>query len=151
MKKFISTIICIVLVCALLISCTPQTEQTSSQQAPPSVAPAESAAPSEPTDAAGESQATVEAAAESAGNEGVEVIPEGEKLENLEGKTIAACVLLEDQFQRMLQITMKKTAEEYGAKVLEGHSGGELDKEVELVNTLIRPEAWTAYVFSRSA
>ncbi len=59
---------------------------------------------------------------------------EAEVLDNLEGKKVAAIVLLEDQFQRMLQITMKKTAESYGAKVLEGHSGGELDKEVELVN-----------------
>ncbi len=57
-----------------------------------------------------------------------------EQLEDLSGKKIAAVVLIEDQFQRMLQITMKKTAESYGATVLEGHSGGELDKEVELIN-----------------
>ncbi len=56
------------------------------------------------------------------------------QLEDLSGKKIAAVVLIEDQFQRMLQITMKKTAESYGATVLEGHSGGELDKEVELIN-----------------
>jgi simple sugar transport system substrate-binding protein len=134
MKKIISIVICIALMCTLLMSCTSQADQTSSQQAS-SAASAESAAPSESADAVEESVTPDESAEETVGNEGVEVIPEGEKLENLDGKTIAACVLLEDQFQRMLQITMKKTAEEYGATVLEGHSGGELDKEVELVNT----------------
>lgn len=55
------------------------------------------------------------------------------ELEDLSGKKIAAVVLIVDQFQRMLQLTMKKTAEEYGATVLEGHSAGELDKEVDLI------------------
>ena len=54
--------------------------------------------------------------------------------EELQGKKIAAVVLIEDQFQRMLQLIMKRTAEGYGATVLEGQSGGELDKEVELIN-----------------
>jgi len=65
-------------------------------------------------------------------------LPEGapapRELENLNGKKIAAVVLIKDQFQRMLQITMKKTAESYGATVIEGQSGGELDKEIELIN-----------------
>jgi len=60
---------------------------------------------------------------------------EGKELSDLKGKRIAAVVLIEDQFQRMLQITMKATAEKYGATVLMGHSGGVLDREVELINT----------------
>lgn len=77
-----------------------------------------------------------EPAVEPTGDEEKVVEPESDtQLEDLKGKKIAAVVLLEDQFQRMLQITMKKTAEKYGAEVLTGHSGGELDKEVELVNT----------------
>lgn len=64
----------------------------------------------------------------------VEPSEDSAQLEDLSGKKIAAVVLIEDQFQRMLQITMKKTAESFGATVLEGHSGGELDKEVELIN-----------------
>jgi ABC-type sugar transport system substrate-binding protein len=60
---------------------------------------------------------------------------EGGELSDLKGKRVAAVVLIEDQFQRMLQLTMKATAEKYGATVLMGHSGGVLDREVELVNT----------------
>jgi ABC-type sugar transport system substrate-binding protein len=61
--------------------------------------------------------------------------PESGELNDLSGKRIAAVVLIEDQFQRMLQLTMKATAEKYGATVLMGHSGGVLDREVELINT----------------
>ena len=64
----------------------------------------------------------------------VEEPPAVRELDNLNGKKIAAVVLIKDQFQRMLQITMKKTAERYGATVIEGQSGGELDNEVELIN-----------------
>jgi ABC-type sugar transport system substrate-binding protein len=60
---------------------------------------------------------------------------EGGELSDLKGKRVAAVVLIEDQFQRMLQLTMKATAEKYGATVLMGHSGGVLDREVELINT----------------
>ncbi len=63
-----------------------------------------------------------------------EEVPVKRELDNLNGKKIAAVVLIKDQFQRMLQITMKKTAERYGATVIEGQSGGELDNEVELIN-----------------
>lgn len=63
-----------------------------------------------------------------------EEVPGKRELDNLNGKKIAAVVLIKDQFQRMLQITMKKTAERYGATVIEGQSGGELDNEVELIN-----------------
>ena len=62
---------------------------------------------------------------------------EGGELENLEGKRVAAFVLIEDQFQRMLQISMTKTFEEYGAIVIPAHSGGQLDREVETVNNLV--------------
>lgn len=134
MKKVISIIVCLVIVCSLF-ACSGQTaaSQEASPAAPASSAAASAAPASSEAAAATESAAT--AASEATGNEGTEIVPDGEKLDNLNGKTIAACVLLEDQFQRMLQITMKKTAEKYGATVLEGHSGGELDKEVELVNT----------------
>jgi ABC-type sugar transport system substrate-binding protein len=133
MKKVISIIVCLVIVCSLF-ACTGQT--TASQEASPATPASSAPASSAPaSSAAAEETAAAPAASDASGNEGTEIVPEGEKLENLNGKTIAACVLLEDQFQRMLQITMKKTAESYGATVLEGHSGGELDKEVELVNT----------------
>ncbi|MGE5493893.1 MAG: substrate-binding domain-containing protein [Burkholderiales bacterium] len=63
-----------------------------------------------------------------------EDVPPARELDDLSGKKIAAVVLIKDQFQRMLQLTMKKTAERYGATVIEGQSGGELDTEVELIN-----------------
>jgi len=63
-----------------------------------------------------------------------EEVPAARELDDLSGKKIAAVVLIKDQFQRMLQITMRKTAERYGATVIEGQSGGELDTEVELIN-----------------
>lgn len=63
-----------------------------------------------------------------------EDVPPARELDDLSGKKIAAVVLIKDQFQRMLQLTMKKTAERYGATVIEGQSGGELDAEVELIN-----------------
>ena len=61
-------------------------------------------------------------------------MPDKRVLQDLKGKKIAAVVLIEDQFQRMLQITMKKTAESFGATVIEGQTAGELDREVELIN-----------------
>lgn len=133
MKKTISIIICLLFVCSILAACTPQTTTEAPSEPAATSVPVETVETAAPTESA--AVPTEEETAKPAGNEGVEIIPEGDQLENLNGKTIAACVLLEDQFQRMLQITMKKTAEKYGAQVLEGHSGGELDKEVELVNT----------------
>jgi len=65
---------------------------------------------------------------------GVEDVSAAYELDDLSGKKIAAVVLIKDQFQRMLQITMKKTAERFGATVIEGQSGGELDTEVDLIN-----------------
>lgn len=107
MKKKLSIVICLLMGCVMLFAaCAPQ------QSAPPQADPAPEAPADQPAD-----------------------VVDSEVLENLNGKKIAAVVLLEDQFQRMLQITMKKTAEKYGAEVLTGHSGGELDREVELVNT----------------
>lgn len=113
MKK-LRIIACTLLVCLMFTACASRT------QAPPETAPADSTVSKEQTS-----------------GDGADVVTPGseQQLEDLKGKKIAAIVLLEDQFQRMLQITMKTTAEKYGAEVLTGHSGGELDKEVELVNT----------------
>lgn len=80
---------------------------------------------------------TAAAAGSKGASEGTTVTPKDMPArDDLKGVKIADCVLLEDQFQRMLQITMKKTAEKYGAEVVEGHSNGELDKEVAEVNNL---------------
>ena len=113
MKKKLSKILCLVIACMLLFTACSQPASNET-----TAAPAETTAA--PDDNGGAEPTTVE--------------PEGEILENLNGKKIAAVVLLEDQFQRMLQITMKRVAESYGAEVLTGHSGGMLDREVELVN-----------------
>jgi simple sugar transport system substrate-binding protein len=112
MKKNLTKVLCLVIACLLLFTACAQTSTNET-----------TAAPAE----------TTKAPEASEGGE-TTVEPGGEELENLEGKKIAAVVLIEDQFQRMLQITMKKVAESYGAEVLTGHSGGALDKEVELVN-----------------
>lgn len=133
MKKTFSIITCMVIVCfSALSACAPQVPAASSaarSSKPPLTAP--SAMPP----IAADSSADAFPAFTPADNGGKETKGFGQELADLKGKKIAAIVLLEDQFQRMLQITMKKTAEKFGAEVLEGHSGGELDKEVELVNT----------------
>ena len=109
MKK-LSLALCLVLVLSVLAACSPSANNEQS-----------STTPANQTTNAGETT--------------VEGSDNPKQLEDLKGKKIAAVVLLEDQFQRMLQMSMEKAAEKYGAEVLTGHSGGELDKEVELVNT----------------
>jgi ABC-type sugar transport system substrate-binding protein len=129
MKKLFSIASCILIVCLLVIpACTSRGPVSSA--APESPAPAASvSAPLASFPSPGATFAT-----ETADNGGTEVKPVAQEIPDLKGKKIGAIVLLEDQFQRMLQITMKKTAEKYGAEVQEGLSGGELDREVELVN-----------------
>jgi len=62
---------------------------------------------------------------------------EPEVLDNLEGKSVAAFVLIEDQFQRMLQQSMQETLESFGANVIPGFSGGQLDQEVTNIHNAL--------------
>ena len=57
--------------------------------------------------------------------------------ESLKDKTVASVVLLDDQTEKLFQLSMKKVAEEYGATVIEDMNEGELGKEVELLNQYI--------------
>lgn len=56
---------------------------------------------------------------------------------NLEGIQIASIILLEDQTEKVMQAAMRITAEKYGATVIEGQSGGELERETTLINQYV--------------
>lgn len=56
---------------------------------------------------------------------------------DLEGKTIASVILLEDQTEKVMQTAMRVTAEKYGVHVVEGQSGGELERETNLINKYV--------------
>lgn len=55
-------------------------------------------------------------------------------LSDLQGKTIASVILLEDQTEKVMQMAMRITAEKYGVHIVEGQSGGELERETNLIN-----------------
>lgn len=60
-----------------------------------------------------------------------------EERSNLKGTKIATIILLEDQTEKVMQAAMRNTARKYGAIVVEGQSGGELERETVLVNQYI--------------
>lgn len=66
--------------------------------------------------------------------ESTEISVNKEKKGNLKGTTIASVILLEDQTEKVMQTAMRITAEKYGATVIEGQSGGELERETRLLS-----------------
>lgn len=66
--------------------------------------------------------------------ESTEISVNREKNGNLKGTTIASVILLEDQTEKVMQTAMRITAEKYGATVIEGQSGGELERETRLLS-----------------
>lgn len=56
---------------------------------------------------------------------------------DLSGKRIASVILLEDQTEKVMQMAMRITAEQYGVDIVEGQSGGELERETNLINKYI--------------
>ena len=67
-------------------------------------------------------------------NENTENLANEEKNDDLKGTTIASVILLEDQTEKVMQTAMRVTAEKYGATVIEGQSGGELERETRLLS-----------------
>lgn len=67
-------------------------------------------------------------------NENTENLADEEKNDDLKGTTIASVILLEDQTEKVMQTAMRVTAEKYGATVIEGQSGGELERETRLLS-----------------
>jgi sugar transport system substrate-binding protein len=51
--------------------------------------------------------------------------------------TIAGIIFQDDQFFKVIQMGMKKAAEDYGVELMEGNSNNNQDKEIQLVNTYI--------------
>lgn len=67
-------------------------------------------------------------------------VKNGENTSDLQGKTIASVILLEDQTEKVMQMAMRITAEKYGVQVIEGQSGGELEREINLINKYIEQD-----------
>ena len=62
--------------------------------------------------------------------------PEGPR-ENLEGMTMGAFVVIEDQFQRALQQSMARTFESFGAHVITANAASQLDIEVTNIHNAL--------------
>lgn len=73
-------------------------------------------------------------------NENTENLANEEKNDDLKGTTIASVILLEDQTEKVMQTAMRVTAEKYGATVIEGQSGGELERETRLLSDYMEQE-----------
>lgn len=73
-------------------------------------------------------------------NENTENLADEEKNDDLKGTTIASVILLEDQTEKVMQTAMRVTAEKYGATVIEGQSGGELERETRLLSDYMEQE-----------
>ena len=67
-------------------------------------------------------------------------VKNGDNTSDLQGKTIASVILLEDQTEKVMQMAMRITAEKYGVQVIEGQSGGELEREINLINKYIEQD-----------
>lgn len=82
-------------------------------------------------------------------NENTENLADEEKNDDLKGMTIASVILLEDQTEKVMQTAMRVTAEKYGATVIEGQSGGELERKHDCSVT-IWSRKWMQSAFIRS-
>ena len=119
MKKIITIILALLLVTGLMVACA-----NNEPEADPTP-PAEVATP-DPVDDPEDDEEDVEPE-----NGGAEV------LDSLEGMTLGAFVVIEDQFQRALQMAMAETFEYFGAHVITANAASLLDTEVTNIHNAL--------------
>ena len=93
--------------------------------------PAPAPAPEAPAPEAPAPEPAPEAPPEEPGGE------EPEVLDSLEGMTLGAFVVIEDQFQRALQQSMARTFESFGAHVITANAASQLDIEVTNIHNAL--------------